>query len=92
MGEVMSAAEPERTPAVTIPALALVVIAGEARDVEALATRWFTPEEVTRVEGEASGDGAAGNRAAASGRANWSLWRSRTMRPTSRWRWRGWRT
>ena len=55
MGEAMSAAEPERTPAVTIPALALVVIAGEARDVEAFAARWFTPEEVTRVDGEVTG-------------------------------------
>ena len=48
--------EPERVSAVTIPALALVVIAGEAHDVDRFTARWFAPEEVTRLDGDAAGD------------------------------------
>ncbi len=51
MGEAMGGLEPERSSTVMVPELALVVIAGEARDVGALVTRWFAPEEVTRVDG-----------------------------------------
>jgi protein phosphatase len=40
----------KRSPVITIPALALVVIAGEAQDVDAFAARWFASEEVTRID------------------------------------------
>lgn len=52
MQEAMDGSEPARIPAVTIPEMALVVIAGEAHDVATLAARWFASEEVTRVDGE----------------------------------------
>jgi protein phosphatase len=40
----------ERAPAVTIPALALVVIAGDVAEVAALAGRWFTEEEIAHLD------------------------------------------
>jgi diadenosine tetraphosphatase ApaH/serine/threonine PP2A family protein phosphatase len=56
MGAMRGEPEPEQALAVTIPALALVVIAGEAQDVEAFTARWFAPEEVTRLDDDAVGE------------------------------------
>ena len=40
----------ERRQAVTIPALALVVIAGDEAEVEALARRWFSADEIIHLD------------------------------------------
>lgn len=56
MGAARGEGEPEQAAAVTIPALALIVIAGDAQDVDVFTARWFTPEEVTHLNGEDVGE------------------------------------